>query len=136
MIQPFVVEVRPTRRRRCLATLILNTLRGTIRTCAVKSLGFGEQHKALLEDIAVLTATQVVDTEAGLALDKLPLLNSGVPAALKLTATVRPSSTVPAFATSLELVSRRSGSKFKTRPNHSNADGSRSALPGLSAASR
>lgn len=60
-----------------LATLIINTIRGTLKTCAVKAPGFGEQRKALLEDIAVLTGTRVVDSEAGLALDKLPMAALG-----------------------------------------------------------
>jgi chaperonin GroEL len=60
-----------------LATLVINTIRGTLKTCAVKAPGFGEQRKALLEDIAVLTGTHVVDSEAGLALDKLPMAALG-----------------------------------------------------------
>lgn len=56
-----------------LATLVINTLRGTLKTCAVKAPGFGDQRRALLEDIAVVTGTHVVDAEVGLALDKLPL---------------------------------------------------------------
>jgi chaperonin GroEL len=56
-----------------LATLVINALRGTLKICAVKAPGFGEHRKALLEDIAIVSATQVVDAEAGLALDKLPL---------------------------------------------------------------
>ena len=60
-----------------LATLVINTLRGTLKTCVVKSPGFGQQRKSLLEDIAVLTGTHAVDTEAGLALDKLPIAALG-----------------------------------------------------------
>jgi chaperonin GroEL len=56
-----------------LATLVINALRGTLKICAVKAPGFGDHRKALLEDIAIVTATHVVDAEAGLALDKLPL---------------------------------------------------------------
>ena len=51
-----------------LATLVVNMLRGVIKTCAVKSPGFGDRRKALLEDIAVLTGGLVVADETGLKL--------------------------------------------------------------------
>ena len=60
-----------------LATMVLNTLRGTIKTCAVKSPGFGDRRKALLQDMAVLTGGQVVSDEAGLSLAQLTLANLG-----------------------------------------------------------
>jgi chaperonin GroEL len=53
-----------------LATLVVNTLRGVIRSCAVKAPGFGDRRKAMLEDLAVLTGGQVVSEEAGLTLEK------------------------------------------------------------------
>ena len=53
-----------------LATLVVNTLRGVIRSCAVKAPGFGDRRKAMLEDLAVLTGAQVVAEEAGLTLEK------------------------------------------------------------------
>ncbi|MCX7892257.1 MAG: chaperonin GroEL [Burkholderiales bacterium] len=53
-----------------LATLVVNTLRGVIRACAVKSPGFGDRRKAMLEDMAVLTGGRVVSEEVGLALEK------------------------------------------------------------------
>jgi len=53
-----------------LATLVVNTLRGVIRACAVKAPGFGDRRKAMLEDLAVLTGGQVVAEEAGLTLEK------------------------------------------------------------------
>ncbi len=53
-----------------LATLVLNTLRGVIRACAVKAPGFGDRRKAMLEDIAVLTGGMVIAEEAGLTLEK------------------------------------------------------------------
>ena len=53
-----------------LATLVVNTLRGVIRSCAVKAPGFGDRRKAMLEDLAVLTGGQVVAEEAGLTLEK------------------------------------------------------------------
>ena len=53
-----------------LAMLVVNTLRGVIRSCAVKAPGFGDRRKALLEDLAVLTGGMVVAEEAGLTLEK------------------------------------------------------------------
>jgi len=60
-----------------LATLVINTLRGTIKTCAVKAPGFGDRRKALLQDIAVLTGGSVVSDELGLSLAKLKLADLG-----------------------------------------------------------
>jgi chaperonin GroEL len=54
-----------------LATLVVNTLRGVIRSCAVKAPGFGDRRKAMLEDLAVLTGGMVVAEEAGLTLEKV-----------------------------------------------------------------
>ena len=54
-----------------LATLVVNTLRGVLRTCAVKAPGFGDRRKAMLEDLAVLTGGAVVAEEAGLTLEKV-----------------------------------------------------------------
>ena len=53
-----------------LATLVVNTLRGVIKSCAVKAPGFGDRRKAMLEDLAVLTGATVVAEEAGLTLEK------------------------------------------------------------------
>jgi chaperonin GroEL len=53
-----------------LATLVVNTLRGILRSCAVKAPGFGDRRKAMLEDLAVLTGGAVVAEEAGLTLEK------------------------------------------------------------------
>ena len=56
-----------------LATLVVNNMRGIIKTVAVKAPGFGDRRKAMLEDIAVLTGGTVVSEETGLALDKVTL---------------------------------------------------------------
>ena len=60
-----------------LATLVINTMRGTIKTCAVKAPGFGDRRKAMLQDIAVLTGGTVVSDELGLTLAKARLANLG-----------------------------------------------------------
>jgi len=52
-----------------LATLIVNHLRGTLKSCATKAPGFGDRRKAMLQDIAVLTAGQVIAEELGLKLE-------------------------------------------------------------------
>jgi len=54
-----------------LATLIVNNMRGTVKTCAIKAPGFGDRRKAMLEDLAILTGGQVVAEELGLTLDKV-----------------------------------------------------------------
>jgi len=55
-----------------LATLVVNNLRGVLKSCAVKAPGFGDRRKAMLEDLAVLTGGAVVAEEAGLTLEKAP----------------------------------------------------------------
>ena len=60
-----------------LATLVVNTLRGVIKACAVKSPGFGDRRKAMLEDIAILTGGRVISEEAGLKLDHAGLEDLG-----------------------------------------------------------
>ena len=60
-----------------LAALVINTLRGTLKTCAVKAPGFGERRKAMVQDMAVLTGGKVVSTEVGLTLAKVTLADLG-----------------------------------------------------------
>ena len=60
-----------------LATLVVNTLRGVLKTCAVKAPGFGDRRKAMLEDIAVLTGGSVISEEAGLTLERVELTQLG-----------------------------------------------------------
>ena len=52
-----------------LTTLVLNTIRGTIKCCAVKAPGFGDRRKDMLQDIAILTGGTVVSEEVGLKLE-------------------------------------------------------------------
>jgi chaperonin GroEL len=60
-----------------LATLVVNNLRGILKTCAVKAPGFGDRRKAMLEDIAILTGGQVIAEEVGLTLEKTALKDLG-----------------------------------------------------------
>lgn len=55
-----------------LSTLVVNKLRGTLKVAAVKAPGFGDQRKAMLQDIAVLTGGQVVSEETGVSLKEIP----------------------------------------------------------------
>jgi len=60
-----------------LATLVVNTIRGIVKVCAVKAPGFGDRRKAMLEDMAVLTGGTVISEEVGLALDKATIKDLG-----------------------------------------------------------
>lgn len=60
-----------------LATLVVNNIRGILKTCAVKAPGFGDRRKAMLEDIAILTGGQVIAEEVGLTLEKATLEHLG-----------------------------------------------------------
>ncbi|HEY4731634.1 MAG TPA: chaperonin GroEL [Gammaproteobacteria bacterium] len=60
-----------------LATLVINTIRGIIKVAAVKAPGFGDQRKAMLEDIAIVTSGTVISEETGLTLEKATLEELG-----------------------------------------------------------
>jgi chaperonin GroEL len=60
-----------------LATLVVNNIRGILKTVAVKAPGFGDRRKAMLEDIAILTGGTVIAEEVGLTLEKATLAEMG-----------------------------------------------------------
>src|SRR5476651_1931252 len=60
-----------------LATLVVNNIRGILKTCAVKAPGFGDRRKAMLEDMAILTGATVISEEVGLSLEKATLADLG-----------------------------------------------------------
>ncbi|MGZ3340536.1 MAG: chaperonin GroEL, partial [Reyranella sp.] len=60
-----------------LATLIVNQLRGGLKSCAVKAPGFGDRRKAMLQDMAVLTGGQVISEEVGLKLENATITDLG-----------------------------------------------------------
>jgi chaperonin GroEL len=60
-----------------LATLVVNNIRGILKTVAVKAPGFGDRRKAMLEDIAILTGGTVISEETGLSLEKASLKDLG-----------------------------------------------------------
>jgi chaperonin GroEL len=60
-----------------LSTLVVNKIRGTFKSVAVKAPGFGDRRKAMLQDIAVLTGASVISEEVGLQLEKATLSDLG-----------------------------------------------------------
>ncbi|MCD0502773.1 chaperonin GroEL [Bordetella petrii] len=60
-----------------LATLVVNNIRGILKTTAVKAPGFGDRRKAMLEDIAILTGGVVISEETGMSLEKATLEDLG-----------------------------------------------------------
>ncbi|MCZ7400349.1 MAG: chaperonin GroEL [Candidatus Methanoperedens sp.] len=60
-----------------LATIVINILRGTIRVCAIKAPGFGDERKEILEDIAALTGGKVISEDTGMKLENTKLSDLG-----------------------------------------------------------
>ncbi|MCZ7384679.1 MAG: chaperonin GroEL [Candidatus Methanoperedens sp.] len=60
-----------------LATIVLNILRGTLRVCAIKAPGFGDERKEILEDIAALTGGKVISEDTGMKLENTQLSDLG-----------------------------------------------------------
>jgi chaperonin GroEL len=67
-----------------LTTLVLNTIRGTIKCCAVKAPGFGDRRKDMLQDIAILTGGQVISEEVGLKLESADISMLGKARTVKI----------------------------------------------------
>ncbi len=67
-----------------LATLVVNSLRGTLKTCAVKAPGFGDRRKAMLEDIAILSGGEVISEELGLKLENTDISQLGQAKSVKI----------------------------------------------------
>lgn len=68
-----------------LATLVVNSIRGIIKVCAVKAPGFGDRRKAMLQDIAILTGATVIAEEVGLSLEKAGLNELGTAKKVQIT---------------------------------------------------
>ena len=68
-----------------LATLVINTMKGVIRACAVKAPGFGDRRKEMLQDLAALTGGQVVTDELGIKLEDAGLEHLGSAARVEVT---------------------------------------------------
>nr|YP_009398143.1 60-kDa chaperonin [Gredgaria maugeana]ARW67329.1 60-kDa chaperonin [Gredgaria maugeana] len=63
--------------KEALATMVVNKLRGIVNIVAVRAPGFGDRRKALLEDIGILTSSELITEDAGLTFDKVSLSNLG-----------------------------------------------------------
>jgi chaperonin GroEL len=68
-----------------LATLVVNSIRGIIKVCAVKAPGFGDRRKAMLQDIAILTGATVIAEEVGLSLEKATINELGTAKKIQVT---------------------------------------------------
>ena len=68
-----------------LATLVVNNIRGIVKTCAVKAPGFGDRRKAMLEDVAILTGGKVVSEEVGMSLESVKLEDLGTAKRVQIT---------------------------------------------------
>ncbi|HHJ12410.1 MAG TPA: chaperonin GroEL [Chromatiales bacterium] len=87
-----------------LATLVVNTMRGIVKVCAVKAPGFGDRRKAMLQDIAILTGGQVISEEVGLSLEKASLDDLG--SAKRVTVTKENTTIVDGAGSSEEIQAR------------------------------
>ena len=68
-----------------LATLVVNSMRGIVKCCAIKAPGFGDRRSAMLEDLAILTGGQVIAETLGLTLDKVTLEHLGMAARVEVS---------------------------------------------------
>jgi len=68
-----------------LTTLVVNSMRGIIKTCAVKAPGFGDRRKAMMEDIATLTGGELISEELGLTLEKATANQLGMAARVEVS---------------------------------------------------
>ncbi|HUR51886.1 MAG TPA: chaperonin GroEL [Mycobacteriales bacterium] len=87
-----------------LSTLVVNSIRKTVKVAAVKAPGFGDRRKAMLQDIAILTGAQVVSAEVGLKLDQVGLEVLGT--ARTVTVTKDTTTIVDGGGTSEEVAGR------------------------------
>ena len=119
-----------------LATLVVNKIRGTFNSVAVKAPGFGDRRKAMLQDIAILTGGQVITEEVGLKLENTTLDLLG-PARKTWSSrrTRPPSSRAPATTPTSRVASSRSRPRSRTPTPTTTARSSRSAWPSCRAAS-
>ena len=68
-----------------LAALVINSIRGSLKTCAVKTPGFGERRKAIVQDLAILTGGSVISDTLGLPLDKVKMSDLGRASRVEIT---------------------------------------------------
>jgi chaperonin GroEL len=87
-----------------LATLVVNSMRGIVKVCAVKAPGFGDRRKAMLQDIATLTGGTVISEEVGLSLEKVTLEDLGQ--AKKITISKENSTIIDGAGSANEITAR------------------------------
>jgi chaperonin GroEL len=87
-----------------LATLVVNSMRGIVKVCAVKAPGFGDRRKAMLQDIAILTGGTVISEEVGLSLEKVTLDDLG--SAKKITISKENSTIIDGDGRADDIVAR------------------------------
>jgi len=107
-----------------LATLVVNKIRGTFRSVAVKAPGFGERRKAMLQDIAILTGGQVVTEEVGLKLENVTLDLLGT--ARKVVVTKDETTVVEGGGTEVDIKGRIN--QIKTEIENTDSDYDREKL--------
>ena len=119
-----------------LATLVVNKIRGTFKSVAVKAPGFGDRRKAMLADIAILTGGQVVSEEVGLKLENADLSTCwAARASSSPPRTRRRSSRVRVTPTRSPVGSTRSAPRSRSRTPTTTARSCRSASPSWPVAS-
>lgn len=87
-----------------LATLVVNSMRGIVKVCAVKAPGFGDRRKAMLQDIATLTGGVVISEEVGLSLEKVTLEDLGQ--AKKITVSKENTTVIDGAGSASDITSR------------------------------
>ncbi len=107
-----------------LATLVVNKIRGTFKSAAVKAPGFGERRKAMLQDIAILTGGQVITEEVGLKLENVSLDLLG--RARKVTVTKDETTVVEGAGTDADIKGRIA--QIKTEIENTDSDYDREKL--------
>jgi chaperonin GroEL len=110
-----------------LATLVVNTIRGTLNVVAVKAPGFGDRRKAMLEDIAILTGGEVISDELGMKLENTEITQLGKAKRIKVEKEIRPSSTVKGLPKPSKTALERSDPRLKIPPVITTGRNSRSA---------
>ncbi len=103
-----------------LATLVVNSMRGIVKVCAVKAPGFGDRRKAMLQDIAILTGGQVISEEVGLSLEKATLDDLG--SAKKISVSKENTTIVDGAGSSDEIQGRISQIKAQIEESTSDYD--------------